>query len=90
MRLALLFALLPVSLAGLDGRLPSSWGGALTVTDAPTEASVPELAIQGERPKTKPNVKSKPRPPAPDALPTYELSQADLSLSECLPSDLLR
>jgi hypothetical protein len=89
MRAALLLALLPLSLAGLDGRLASACGGALTLCDPSFDASR-ELAVQAALRKAKPNVKGKPRPPAPDALPTYELSKAELSLPESLPSDLVR
>jgi hypothetical protein len=40
--------------------------------------------------KTKPNVKGKPRPPKPDALPTYELVAAVQGLAGAVQADLLR
>ena len=62
---------------------PQPGGRACDASSTAPLASPPE-----ERPKAKPSEKGKPRPPAPDALPTYEIVARASGLSDLLRASL--
>jgi hypothetical protein len=55
---------------------PGSTGSQPGTRACDAGSPVPLAPPSQERPKAKPSEKGKPRPPAPDALPTYEIARA--------------